>query len=108
MFDTNECGSATNVLAVTVHQQKPFYDFSAISVIEESTGATMTLDIDNRVSVGIDGNQDDFEQDCVAVTVVDHSESSTENVFTVHFGGEWTAIDHDVEIRFTNGRVETF
>ena len=108
IFDANECESAANVLAVTVRQQKPFYDFSAISVTEESTGATMTLDIDNRVSVGTDGDQDDFEQGCVAVAVVNHSESSTENVFTVHFGGEWTAIDHDLEVRFANGRVETF
>lgn len=108
IFDAGECAFATNVLAVTVGQQKPFYDFSAISVTEEFTGATMTLDIDNRVSVGIDGDQDDFEQGCVAVTVVNHSESSTENVFTVHFGGEWTVIDHDLEVKFANGRVETF
>ncbi len=108
VFDTNECNSAANVLTATVRQQKPFYDFSAISVTEESTGATMTLDIDNRVSVGIDGDQDDFEQGCVAVSVVDHSETSNENVFTVYFGGDWTAIDHDLEVRFADGREATF
>jgi hypothetical protein len=108
IFDSNECDSAANVLAVMVRQQKPFYDFSAISVTEESAGAVMTLDVNNRISVGIDGDQDDFEQGCVAVTVANHSESSTENVFTVHFGGEWTAIDHDLEVRFADGRMETF
>ena len=99
VFDSGECAAAEGssdtyrTLAVMVEETTPAFDTVRIEVQAEGGGAVHRLDIDARDGVGIDGDADDFEQGCVAVTVEDYREGSPVRRWAVRFGGSFD--DHE-------------